>query len=64
MINKALKFGALCIVAGGVVIAAHFGLSKEEDFRQANFPCQEDEALMYAPVDHGNVVCVNVEEIE
>ena len=56
----------LCVLAIAVFMAGillGIALRTHDPFLQSNFPCAEDEALMYVRYVHDRVVCVNVEEI-
>ena len=52
------------VVAGFVAIGAML-LAQPDNMSQAAFPCQEDEALVYAPqFGPDKVGCINWEEIK
>lgn len=63
--KELMWMGALLLSAG---MALSFGLGHKsaayDPYRQANFPCQEDEALMYAPqFGPDRVGCMSVDVI-
>ena len=73
-----LFIGAVATVAMGIGVAQGLNetasvtidqsttveVNTGDDFSQESFPCEEDEALMYAPqFGHDNVGCVHLDSI-
>ena len=57
---KSLMLGVGLIVG---IMVGH-GEAQLGTFDQANFPCREDEVLMYTVFDKDNVMCVHLDELK